>query len=281
LPSVSETVRRSAIAGAWYPDTAASIAAEVEQYLEAARPLAEVGNLRALISPHAGLRYSGPVAAFGYSLLRGRETGTVVIVGPSHRFAFEGSAVFTRGAFETPLGRAGIDTDLADALVAASPGVRADERPHEQEHSLEMQLPFLQLLVPELRIVPVLMGTQSREDVETLAEALAVALAGRQALLVASSDLSHYLSRVNARDVDSTVVSDLADFSPERLMDRLERRRNHACGGGPMVAVMRAARTLGADTSAVLSYADSGDAGEHDTTRVVGYVSAALFRSAA
>jgi AmmeMemoRadiSam system protein B len=205
----------------------------------------------------------------------------VVLVGPSHRFAFAGPAVFPRGAFETPLGRASVDADLAEALLAASPALRADERPHEQEHSLEMQLPFLQLLVPDLRIVPVLMGTQSREEVDVLAEALERALAGRDALLVASSDLSHYLSRANARDMDSTVVSDVADFSPERLMDRLERRRNHACGGGPMVAVMKGARALGANAAAVLGYADSGDAGEHDTTRVVGYLSAALFRSAA
>jgi AmmeMemoRadiSam system protein B len=125
------------------------------------------------------------------------------------------------------------------------------------------------------------MGTQSREEVDVLAGALGEVLVGRDALLVASSDLSHYLSRVNARDLDSTVVSDVADFAPERLMDRLERRRNHACGGGPMVAVMKAARSLGADASAVLRYADSGDAGEHDTSRVVGYLSAALFRSAA
>jgi MEMO1 family protein len=278
---VTEMVRRSAIAGSWYPDTAAAIAAEIGEYLEAARPPAQDGDLRALISPHAGLRYSGPVAAFGYSLLRGRAACTVVLVGPSHRFAFGGSAVFARGTFETPLGRAAVDSDLADALLGASTGLSADEKPHEHEHSLEMQLPFLQLLVPELRIVPVLMGTQSREEVDALAGALARALAGRDALLVASSDLSHYLSRANARDMDSTVVSDVADFTPERLMDRLERRRNHACGGGPMVAVMKAARELGANASAVLRYADSGDAGEHDTSRVVGYLSAALFRNAA
>jgi AmmeMemoRadiSam system protein B len=275
------TVRRSAIAGSWYPGTAAEIAAEVESYLGAARTSVPPGELRALISPHAGLRYSGPVAAFSYSLLRGSGPRTVVIVGPSHRFAFDGVAVFARGAFETPLGRAPIDADLADALVGEDPLVYEDERPHQQEHSLEMQLPFLQHLVPDLRIVPVLMGTQSRDEVDALASVAASALAGRDALLVASSDLSHYLSRAHAREMDSPVVSDVADFAPERLMDRLERRRNHACGGGPMVSVMKAARALGADASAVLRYADSGDAGEHDTTRVVGYLSAALIRTAA
>jgi len=278
---MTETVRRSAIAGSWYPGTSAEIAVEVEQYLAVARPVVPAGPLIALISPHAGLRYSGPVAAFGYALLRGSGPRTVVLVGPSHRVAFEGVAVFARGAFETPLGQVHVDTDLADALVAEDPLVRVDERPHEREHSLEMQLPFLQLLVPDVRIVPVLMGTQSREEVDALAAVLTTAMAGRDALLVASSDLSHYLSRVNARDMDSPVVSDVADLAPERLMDRLERKRNHACGGGPMVAVMKAARALGADASAVLHYGDSGDAGEHDIGRVVGYLSAALVRAAA
>ena len=257
------------------------MAAEVERYLSAARPEVPAGELRALVSPHAGLRYSGPVAAFGYSLLRGSGPRTVVLVGPSHRFAFDGSAVFARGAFETPLGLARVETDLADALVAVDARVHADARAHEREHSLEMQLPFLQLLVPELQIVPVLMGTQTREDVDALASVLAAVLAGREALMVASSDLSHYLSRSNARDLDSLVVSDIADFAEGRLMERLERQRNHACGGGPMVAVLKAARALGADTSAVLRYGDSGDVGEHDTTRVVGYMSAALSRAAA
>lgn len=272
-------LRRSAIAGSWYPGTAAALAREVERCLDAAQPSPPPGRLLALVSPHAGLRYSGPVAAYGYALLRGSGPRTVVLVGPSHRMAFEGVAVFAAGAFETPLGQAAVDEDLADALVAADADVHADVRPHENEHSLEMQLPFLQHVVPELRIVPALMGTQSRSEVDALAGALVQAVRGRDALLVASSDLSHYLPAERAHAHDAPVVDDVADFAPERLQDRLERERNHACGGGPMVAVLKAARALGADTSTVLRYADSGDEGEHDTTRVVGYLSAALSRA--
>lgn len=275
---MSDTIRRSAIAGQWYPGTRAALAAEVDEYLATASVDAPPGTLRALVSPHAGLHYSGPVAAFGYGLLRASGPRTVVIVGPSHRVAFDGVAVFARGAFETPLGLARVDEDLADALVAQGPVVHADDRPHEREHSLEMQLPFLQHLVPDLRIVPALMGTQSRAEVEALAAALTAALAGRDALLVASSDLSHYLSRDEARAKDAPVVADVRDFAPERLMDRLERHRNHACGGGPMVAVMMAARALGADASSVLRQADSSDVTPHDTERVVGYLSAVLTR---
>jgi len=272
-------LRRAAVAGSWYPGDARAIAAEVEGYLRAVPASPPPGGLVALVSPHAGLRYSGPVAAHGYALLRGRSDLTVVLVGPSHRVAFEGSAVFARGGFQTPLGTAPVDEAIARDL-AGHPGVSEMPEPHRDEHSLEMQLPFLQHLVPQLRVVPVLMGDQSRADVDRLAEALARALAGRDALLVASTDLSHYHPAPVANALDARVVGDLERFDPEALMDRLESEPGHACGGGPMVAVMRAARALGADRATVLRYADSGDVEEGDKARVVGYVSAALTRAA-
>ena len=272
-----DQVRRPAVAGSWYPGTAGAIVAEVEGYLAAADCPPVPGRLIALISPHAGLRYSGPVAAYGYSLLRGRSDICVVLVGPSHRVAFEGLAVWARGAFETPLGRTPIDEELAGALLAADTGMHHAPGPHRDEHSLEMQLPFLQHLVSGLRLVPVLMGSQARAEVEALASALAGVLAGRRdVLLVASSDLSHYHPAPEANRLDAHVVGDVEHLAAEALMDRLEASREHACGGGPIVAVMRAAQALGADRADVLRYADSGDAGEHDKSRVVGYLSAAF-----
>ena len=274
-------LRRAAVAGTWYPGDARAIAAEVEGYLGAVTPVTLPGPLVALISPHAGLRYSGPVAAFGYALLRGRAALTAVIVGPSHRVPFTGSAVFARGGFQTPLGTAPVDEEIAAALVKHGPGVAEMPEPHRDEHSLEMQLPFLQHLVPRLRVVPVLMGYQVREDVDRLAEALAAALAGRDdAILVASSDLSHYHPAPVANSLDARVVGEIERFDPESLMDLLEVADRHACGGGPMVAVMKAARARGADHSTVLHYGDSGDVAEGDKARVVGYVSAALTSSA-
>jgi AmmeMemoRadiSam system protein B len=221
------------------------------------------------------------VAAYGYSLLRGRSPLTVVLVGPSHRFAFEGLAVYARGAFETPMGRAPIDEGLASALLAADPRLLDESQPHRDEHSLEMQLPFLQHLVPGLRLVPILMGRQSRAEAAALAAALAQVIAGRDVLLVASSDLSHYHPAPVANRLDAAVVEDVRRFDAESLMRRLEASHEHACGGGPMVAVMSAARALGAETATVLRYADSGDAGEGDKSHVVGYLSAALSASAA
>jgi AmmeMemoRadiSam system protein B len=270
------SLRRAAVAGSWYPGNAGEIAREVEGYLAVAGPVHAPGRLIALVSPHAGLRYSGPVAAYGYSLLRGSNPRTVVLVGPSHRAAFDGVALYSEGAFETPLGAAPIAEDVADALLSASPVIQTLPSVHRDEHSLEMQLPFLQHLVPELRIVPLLMGSQSREEVDALATAMSGALLGRDVLLVASSDLSHYHPAPVANRLDSFVVGDVERFDPETLMKRLEQSHEHACGGGPMVAVMTAAKSLGAERATILRYADSGDAGERDKSRVVGYLSAAL-----
>jgi AmmeMemoRadiSam system protein B len=200
----------------------------------------------------------------------------VVLVGPSHHHLFDGVALYPEGAFLTPLGEVGIDEVLAASLLKAAPLVRALPRPHLDEHSLEMQLPFLKRLVPDLTIVPLLMGRQDRGTVEGLAEALENALRGESALLVASSDLSHYHPAPEAHRLDDQVIADVERFDPEALMGRLEETPEHACGGGPMVSVLRAAKALGATRATVLRYADSGDEGEKDKSRVVGYLSAAL-----
>ena len=268
-------VRPSAIAGSWYPGEAAAIRAEVERYLADVPGTPLPGRLIGLIAPHAGLRYSGPVAAHAYATLRGRDRLVAVLVGPSHRAAFDGVALYDRGAFETPLGRAVVDEATAALLLDGSVVV-ADERPHRLEHSLEMQLPFLQHLVPDLRIVPLLMGSQVREEIDALAAALARVAGAPDVLLIASSDLSHYHPAEVANRLDARVVAEVEALRPEGLMDLLERSHEHACGGGPMVAVMKASRAAGARAARVLRYADSGDAGERDKSRVVGYLAAAL-----
>jgi AmmeMemoRadiSam system protein B len=268
-------LRAAAVAGSWYPGRRDALTRELDGYLESAEAIV-AGRLVALISPHAGLRYSGHVAAFGYSLLAGRRDSTVVLVGPSHRVAFDGCAVYAKGAWQTPLGEAPVDEGLARALLDAEASVFDEPGVHRDEHSLEMQLPFLQRAVPGLRIVPVLMGSQSRAEVDRLAARLGAALREHPALLVASSDLSHYHPAAVANALDAQVAGDVERFDADALMGRLERERGHACGGGPMVAVMKAARTLGASRAQILRYADSGDAGERDKSRVVGYLSAAL-----
>jgi AmmeMemoRadiSam system protein B len=280
--TMSVVVRRSAVAGSWYPGTAQGVAAEVDRYLLAAGASPEAGRLVGLISPHAGLRYSGPVAAYGYSQLQGRKSLTVVLVGPSHHAAFEGVAACGSESWETPLGRVAVERGILAELVAdGRSGVFEHDGAHREEHSLEMQLPFLQRVVSSLSIVPLLMGSQSRAEVTALAEALARVLRGREVLLVASSDLSHYQPAVRANQRDRVVLELVARFDCDTLLERLEREDNVACGGGPIVAVMRAAAALGAERARILRYADSGDVAPHDKSHVVGYLSAALSASGA
>jgi AmmeMemoRadiSam system protein B len=272
-------VRPSPIAGSWYPGEASAIRAEVARYLADVGAPPPAGRLVGLIAPHAGLRYSGPVAAHAYAPLRGRSSLVAVLVGPSHRAAFDGVAVYGRGAFATPLGPVPID-EATVALLLDGDVVFADERPHRLEHSLEMQLPFLQHIVPDLRIVPLLMGSQVRSEVDALALALARVAGVVDVLLIASSDLSHYHPAPIANRLDAEVIAEVQALRPDGLMDLLERSPEHACGGGPMVAVMNAARAAGARTAQILHYADSGDAGERDKGRVVGYLAAALLAPA-
>jgi AmmeMemoRadiSam system protein B len=279
-------LRRMAVAGSWYPADARALAEEVDRYLAAASPavaddpgdsLAPLAPL-AIIAPHAGLLYSGPVAAHAYRLLAGRTVEVAVLVGPSHFVGFEGVAIYDHGAFETPFGPMRIDEACASAIALGSSGVREHPAAHVREHSLEMQLPFLARVLPDVSIVPLVMGFQRRDTVYALADALATALKGRRGLLVASSDLSHYQTAATAATLDGKVIRHVEQFDPDGLMSTLERFPEHACGGGPMVSVMLAARALGARDARVLNYGDSGDiSGDQDA--VVGYMAAVLGNS--
>jgi MEMO1 family protein len=266
-------IRRSPIAGSWYPSSPRELAAAVDVHLERVERRVS-GELVALLAPHAGLMYSGPVAAHAYDLLRHRTFDVAVLVGPSHFVGFDGVAAYDSGGFETPFGVAKIDDALAAALLAA-PVVRSQPSVHGREHSLEMQLPFLQRLAPAMPIVPLLMGYQTAATARALGDALADSLAGRRALLVASSDLSHYHDAATAKALDQVVIDCVAAFDADRLQAALDARPEHACGGGPTVAVMRAARALGARDALVLDYADSGDV-SGDKSAVVGYLAAAF-----
>ena len=264
-------IRRAVVAGSWYPGSAAALAAAVDRHLSAVHRRVD-GDLVALIAPHAGLMYSGPVAAHAYNLLRTRTFDVAVLVGPSHFVAFDGVSIYPTGGFETPFGIAAIDAACADALVASGAVIREYPAAHAREHSLEMQLPFLQHLAPSVPIVPLVMGSQTASTARALGDVLAATLRGRRALLIASTDLSHYHDAATAAALDRVVIDCVARFDADALQSALDE---HACGGGPTVAVMRAARLLGARDAAVLNYADSGDV-SGDKSAVVGYMAAAF-----
>jgi len=266
-------IRKAAVAGSWYPGTAPALVAAVDRHL--AKTTRDMpGDLVALIAPHAGLMYSGPVAAHAYRLLRGRQFDVAVLVGPSHFVGFDGVAVYPSGGFETPFGVASIDESCAGALLQ-TPAVKEHPAAHAREHSLEMQLPFLQRLAPGAPIVPLVMGYQRADTARALGDALASVLRGTRALVIASTDLSHYHDASVAARLDGVVIDCVSRFDADGLQDALAAEPNHACGGGPTVAVMRAARALGARDAVVLNYADSGDV-SGDKSAVVGYMAAAL-----
>ena len=267
-------IRRAAVAGTWYPGSAAALAGAVDRHLAATARDVD-GDLVALVAPHAGLVYSGPVAAHAYRLLRGRTFDVAVLVGPSHFVGFDGVAVYPSGGFDTPFGVAAIDETCASALLAGAPVVREQPAAHAREHSLEMQLPFLMRLAPAVPIVPLVMGYQAADTAHELGDALAAVLRGRRALVIASTDLSHYHDARTARTMDDVVIDCVSRFDADGLQHALDIRPDHACGGGPTVSVMRAARLLGAQDAVVLHYADSGDV-SGDKSAVVGYLAAAF-----
>jgi hypothetical protein len=273
-----ETVRRAAVAGSWYPDVPARLVDELESYLARA----EVGEisrpLRAIVAPHAGLMYSGPVAAYAYKAARRTRYVAVVLVGPSHAFAFHGVSIWPRGTWETPLGPLTIDREFADAIRSEWRDIIELPAAHVREHSLELQLPFVAHLLPGLPIVPLVMGHQTRETAFALGNAIARAAEarGHDTLLVASSDLSHYEEAEHAALLDEVVIRHVEALDPDGLMSALEVEPRHACGGGPIVAVLDAARRLGARKARLLKYADSGDV-SGDKSSVVGYMAAAIW----
>jgi MEMO1 family protein len=274
-------IRPAAVAGTWYPGTAGALTRDVDGYLAQARDWTG-GPIQAVLAPHAGLMFSGPVGAHAYRAAASQRFDVIVLAGPSHFVGFDGVSIFPEGAFATPLGDAIIDDDAARVL-SGSAVVRALPSAHQREHSLEMQLPFVRRLFPDAKIVPLVMGYQTRETIVGLAEALTTACQGRQALLVGSTDLSHYFDAQTAERRDARVRSHVSAFDPEGLLALFEEHPEHergryvACGGGPAIAVMMAARQLGATDARVLNYAHSGEI-SGDYSGVVGYLAAAFGR---
>ena len=270
------------MAGSWYPGTAGALTRDVDRYLADVEVDSPRGRLEAIIAPHAGLMFSGPVGAYAYkAAAAGGPYDAAILVGPSHFVAFDGVALYPSGAFDSPLGPALIDDALARELERASSIVQPLPDAHRREHSLEMQLPFLRRLLPDVPIVPLLMGFQTRDTITALAEVLAAAGGSRRVLMIASTDLSHYFDAKAARELDARVEACVAAADPDRLLGifeqypEVERGRFVACGGGPAIAVMLAARARGAKHGRVLKYMHSGQI-SGDNSGVVGYLAGAL-----
>ncbi len=273
-------IREPAVAGAFYPDQPDTLARDVKKYIENARREKIEGEIIALVSPHAGYIYSGQVAAFAYKLIEGKTYDTIVVVGPSHHALFKGASIYDRGGYRTPLGVIPVDTELSRKMMEKWKEIQFLPEAHTQEHSLEVQLPFLQIVTKSFKLVPIVMEPYwSWESCQMLARAIAETVRGKKVLLVASTDLSHFHSYEKAVDLDRIVLDRIDRFDPEGLNLDLKNNRAEACGGGPVVAVMLAAKALGANQGKAIKYLNSGDV-TGDRGRVVGYGAGVFYRTA-
>ncbi|MCX8118263.1 MAG: AmmeMemoRadiSam system protein B [Desulfobacterota bacterium] len=273
-------IREPAVSGTFYPDRPEILRREIQKYLDQVKRETIEGEIVGLIAPHAGYIYSGLVAASAYKLIQGKEFPSVVVVAPSHRVAFKGASLYDRGGYRTPLGVVPIDEELSKRMMERWRGIQFLPEAHRQEHSLEVQIPFLQVALKSFKLVPIVMEPYwSLETCRSLSQAIAETVRGKRVLMVASTDLSHFHPYEKAVQLDRIFLGHVERFDPEGLSRDLREGRCEACGGGPALTVMMAAKALGANRSKVLQYLNSGDV-TGDRGRVVGYVSAVLYRKA-
>ena len=281
-PATGGPLRPPAVAGSFYPGNADELRTMVDTFLADAAPPPVEDPLRVLIVPHAGYVYSGAVAAHAFKLLPGRTLRTVVLLGNSHRAGYPAAAIWPKGAFHTPLGDIPIDEDFAARLLASGPPFVADEGPHAQEHSLEVELPFLQRTLGAFRLVPILLGTENLATAQAVGAAVA-ATADNETLVIASTDLSHYPAYPNACALDDRTLHAILTCDPAQFESTLRTMETRPvpqtatliCGEGAVKATLAYARQIGATRGTLLQYANSGDtAGSKD--RVVGYAALAF-----
>jgi len=238
----------------------------------------DINNIRALVSPHAGYIYSGQVAAYSYKQIDGKRFDNIIIIAPSHAEYFDFISIYSGNGYKTPLGLAEIDGEKSKILEDESKLIKRSEYGHGQEHSLEVQLPFLQtVLGSSFKIVPVVMGNQSRENIIELGNTIGRVFSDENILIVASTDLSHYHPYNEAVLLDRKAADTIESFDSNQLLEALANNTIEMCGGGPVASAMIASGLLGADSTRILHYANSGDTAG-DKSAVVGYVSAAFYK---
>jgi AmmeMemoRadiSam system protein B/AmmeMemoRadiSam system protein A len=269
----SQGIRKSLLAGTWYHGNPEQLSRHIDFFLQNVETDSlPGGEVSAIIVPHAGYVYSGQVAAHAYKLVRGKGFDTVVILAPSHRYGFEGCSIYPEGGYETPLGIAQVDEALAKQIASAT-GFGYISRAHQEEHAVEIQVPFIQKVLPQAKIVPIVMGYSRKNTILTLAKGLKDALTDKNILIIASTDLSHFLSKKEAYATDQKTIAQIKGFEINSLVKKCERGENIMCGGGPVIATLLYAQNKA--SVKILKYADSSQV-TRDEESVVGYVAAAL-----
>jgi AmmeMemoRadiSam system protein B/AmmeMemoRadiSam system protein A len=268
-------VRNAAVAGGFYPSDPRMLASTIDQMLAQVPQHKIDGKIVALVAPHAGYVYSGPVAAHAYAALADRQYSRVVVIAPSHCEAFAHTSVYDGDAYATPLGSISVDCTFVRRLAKCHPSIQLSGHGHRPtaegaEHSLEVQLPWLQRVLGDFQLVPIVMGEHSYESSRALGVALAGMIEDGKTLIVASSDLSHYHSYDEAVELDHKTLDAMGNWDYFSMARNFQARIWEACGGAPIVAAMIASERLGATQAEVLKYANSGDT-SGSRARVVGY----------
>ena len=267
-------IRRPAVAGRFYPAQPEVLISDIQRYTPPpAKRFAALG----CVAPHAGYMYSGAVAGAVYSAVE--LTSPTLILCPNHFGHGAPLSLYLEGQWETPLGSVAVDSELAARISDAFPRLVPDPVAHGREHSLEVQLPFLQRLIPGFRFVPIAIGVSDYETLAGLGEAIAGVLAEmpERVLIIASSDMNHYESDSVTRRKDQEAIAAILALDGHGLLETLRRHRNSMCGYGPTVAMLTAARRLGANRAKLIRYATSGDV-TGDRDQVVGYAGIAVWK---
>jgi len=274
-------VRRSPIAGAWYPDNPDELKREIDGYIDQAGTLTLPGEVVGLIAPHAGYFYSGLTAGYAYRAVKGQAYDTCAVFSPLHDYAPHDLLTTAHEAYATPLGQVPVDRALVEECshkIAESTGQVLHAIANDREHSLEIQLPFLQsALAAPFSLLPVMVRTHEARLLESTARAIADSLKGKKVLLVASTDLSHFYSENDANVLDSTMIDQMTAFSPDGVLKAERCGEGFACGAGAVALMLWTSRFLGATSVTLLHHSTSADA-SGDTSRVVGYGTLAVTR---
>ena len=271
-------IRPAGVAGKFYSDDPETLSREIALFLENSIKKDISTSVKGLLCPHAGFMFSGGVAAKAYRQIHGEDYDLAVIISPSHYESFSGVSIFAGDAYEIPLGKIECDVDLAEKLAGTDPNFHVSLQGHSlEEHSLEVQLPFLyEVLNPGFKILPLVMGEQNYQIARRLGHALHSVLDDRKAIVIASSDLSHFFADDIAREKDAHVEEAVRNFDIMGLAEKVETKEAQMCGYGPTLAMMIYSRLCGATKSEILLYRNSSDI-TGDTSSVVGYLAAMTY----
>jgi len=275
--NLDKDIRESIAAGSFYPQNPGVLRSQINEFLDNAE-LLNIKNIKALVCPHAGYIYSGQVAAYSYKQIIGRKFDCIFIIAPSHAEYFDFISIYSGKAYKTPLGLVNIDIERSKILASQNPNIKLSLYGHRNEHSLEVQLPFLQVALENIKIVPIVIGQQNKQNIEELGNTIGSLFKDDNILIIASTDLSHYHPYDIAVSLDKKVQQLIENYDTETLQAEFLDNSIEMCGGGPVASSMIAAKILGADSSKILCYQNSGDV-TGDRSAVVGYLSAVFYKT--